>query len=132
MFIVDLDELHLGKLLEILRERLGDVIQRAVGLALPDEIDVRHTIGIGEAAVTGETIEHQREALVPFDIAGTLEEFIEDRAEQILVGRDKARRFDLIRKLPGDQPVVIGEIDIDLHEQRRTRGLRRERRCERE
>ena len=132
MFIVDLDELHFGELLEILRERLCDVIQRAIGLALPDEIDMRHTIGIGKAAVAGETIEYQRESLVPFDIAGTLEELIEHRAEQILVGGDKARRFDLIRKLSADQPVVIGEIDIDLHEQRRTRGLRSEGGCESE
>ena len=89
-----------------------------------------HPIGIGQAAVACKTVEHQRETPVAFNITGSLEEFFEDCAEQILIGGDKARRFDLIRKLPADQPVVICEVDIDLHEQRCARGLRREGRCE--
>ena len=117
-------------MLEILRERLCDVVQRAIGLALPGQIHMRHAIGIGQAAVAREAVEHQRETAVAFDIAGSLEEFIEDRAEQILIGGDEARRLNLIRKLPADQSVVIGEVDIDLHEQRCARGLRREGWCE--
>lgn len=48
------------------------------------EIDVRHTIGKCEFAVAIETVEHEGEALVTFDIAGPFEIFIEHGADQIL------------------------------------------------
>ena len=49
-------------------------------MATAREIDMRHTIGKCEFAVTGETVEHEGESLVAFDIARTFEEFIEDAA----------------------------------------------------
>ena len=44
---------------------------------------MRDAIGIGEFAVTCEAIEHQPKSLVAFDIAGSLEIFIEDSADDI-------------------------------------------------
>lgn len=138
MFVVDLDKLYLGELFEGLGERLRNVVKRAIGLAHACEIDVRDAVGEGEFAVAGETVEHEGETAVAFDVARTFKEFIERRAQQILIGGDETRRLALIRKLPGDQAIVICEVDIDLHEQGRARGLRRLRRrsrssrCERE
>ena len=84
---------------------------------VPD--DVRNTIGKGKFGIARETVEHKPESLVAFDIARTLEIFIKYSANQIFRRRNESRRRDLIRKLPGDQTVVICEVDIDLHKLRR-------------
>lgn len=68
-------------MLEVFHERARDVIERAIRLALPCQINLRHTIGKGQFAVTGEAIEHQRKSLIAFDIARTFEEFIENGAQ---------------------------------------------------
>ena len=107
--------MNFGELFKVFRERAGNRVERPVGPALTCEIDMRNTIGKGKSAVTRETVQHEGESLVAFDIARTFEELIEDCAKQIFRGWDKARRSDLIRKLPGDQTVVICEVDIDLH-----------------
>jgi len=74
-----------------------------------------NTIGKDKFAITGETIEHEGEALIAFHIARTFEEFVEHSAQQIFIGLDKPRRGDLIWKLPVDQAIVICEVDIDLY-----------------
>ena len=53
-------------------------------MATTRKIDMRDTIGKREFAIASETIEHERESLVAFDIARTFEVFIEDSADQIL------------------------------------------------
>ncbi len=77
MFIVDLDELNFGELFEIQHERACDGIERAIRLAVADEIDMRDTIGERQFAITRETVGHNGEPLVAFDIARTFEIFIE-------------------------------------------------------
>jgi len=84
-------------------------------LARAGQIDVRHTVGKCQLAIAGETVEHEREPLIAFDIARTFEEFIEHAANQILGRRDITRRRHLIRKLSGDETVVICEVDIEFH-----------------
>jgi hypothetical protein len=79
---------------------------------------MRNAVGIFELAVSRKPIEHEGESLVAFHITRAFEIFIKHCADQIPGRRDKARRACLIRKLPADQPVVIGEIDIHLHIQR--------------
>ena len=76
---------------------------------------MRHTVGIFDLAVSGEPIKHQGKSLIAFHITRTFEIFIEHGTDQILRRGDKARRARLIRKLPADQTVVIGEIDIHLY-----------------
>ena len=119
MFIVDLDELNFRELFEIFHERARDGIKRAIRLTIPHKIDMRDTIGKHKFAVTVETVQHQGESLVTFDIARAFEIFIERCANEILRGGDITRHGDFIRKLPGDQTVVICEVDIDLYIERR-------------
>ena len=57
VFIIDLYELNIGELLEVKHERTGDVIERAVRLAVARKINVRHTISKLELAIACETIE---------------------------------------------------------------------------
>jgi hypothetical protein len=80
MFVIDFDELHLGELLEIFHQRARDVVERAIRLAVARQVNMCNAIGKGEFAVTGETVENQGEALVTFDVAGSLEEFVHGRA----------------------------------------------------
>jgi len=107
--------LYLGELFEIEHKRPRNGIERAVRLTTASQINMRHTVSKCQFAVTGKAVEHQGESLVAFDIARTLEKFIQYSADQIFRRRNEARRRDLIRKLPGDQTVVICEVDIDLH-----------------
>ena len=107
--------MHFGELLEIFHQRTRDVVERAVRLAATRQVDMCNTISKGKSAVTREAIQNEREPLIPLDITRSFEELIEHRAQEIYVGWDKARHGDLIRKLPGDQTIVISEVDIDLH-----------------
>lgn len=84
MFIIDLDELHLRELFEVEHKRERNSIERAIRLATAREINMRDAIRKDKFAVAGETVEHEGEPLVAFDIARTLEEFIEHAADQIL------------------------------------------------
>ena len=119
--------MNFGELSEIEHERERDGIERTVRLAPAREIDMRDTIRKGKFAVASETIEHERESLIAFDSPRTFEIFIEDGTDQILGGGDKALRGNLIRKLPGDQAVVICVVDIDLYKLRRAGRQRCER-----
>lgn len=114
--------MHFRKLFEIQCQRAGDRVKRTVRLAFAGEIYLYNTIGIGDFTVSDKTVEYERKSLIAFDIARALEIFIQHGANQILSGRNKARRRDLIRKLPGDQSVVVCEIDVNLHIKWRARG----------
>jgi len=81
--IVNLYKLNLRELFEILYERLGNGVQRAVRLTTAREVDVRDTISKDKFAVAGKTIQHKRKPLIALDIAGSLEELVQHRADQI-------------------------------------------------
>jgi len=83
MFIVDLDELNIGELLEVYHERARNGVKRPIGLAMTCEIDMRDALGILKPAVGCESIEHQRQPLIPFNIAWSFEEFIEDGTHDV-------------------------------------------------
>ena len=76
--------MNFGELFEVERERERDGIERAVRLATTREIYMCDTIGKCQFAVASETIKDEGESLVALDITGTLEVFIEYRADQIL------------------------------------------------
>lgn len=122
IFIVYLDELYFRELFEVGHQRARNRIESAIRLAITCQIDVRDTIGIFKFAVACEAIEHKRQSLIAFHVAGPFEIFIEHRADQILSGGDEARRTRLIWKLSTDQAVVVCEIDIHLHIKRGARG----------
>lgn len=82
--IVDLDELDVRELLEVRHERTGNGIERAVRLTIAREVDMGDTIREGEPAVACETIQHESKPLIAFHVAGTFEEFIQHRADEVL------------------------------------------------
>lgn len=82
--IIDLDELNIGELFEVEDQRACDVVERAIGLTVAREVDVRNTISIFEFAVTSEAIEDEGDAFIALDTAGTFEKFVEDAADQVL------------------------------------------------
>ena len=43
--VVDLDKLDVRELLEVKRERACDVVERAIGLTVAREVDMRDTVG---------------------------------------------------------------------------------------
>ena len=81
--IVDLDVLNIRELFEVLHERARNGVQRAVGLAGPGEVDVRHPIGVLDLAVAGESIEHEGKSLVALDTNRSCEEFIEHGTDDV-------------------------------------------------
>ena len=81
--IVDLDVLNIRELFEVLHERARNGVQRAVGLAGPGEVNMRHAIGIFEFAVAGEAIEHEGKSLVALDTNRSCEEFIEHGTDDV-------------------------------------------------
>lgn len=121
VLIVDLDKLNIRELFEVDGQRARDGIERAVRLAVPGEVDVRDAVGIFESAVAGEAVEDEREPGVAFHVAGTFEEFVQRRPNEVLGGRDEARHRDLVRQFTIDEPFVIGKVDVHPHEQRRAR-----------
>ena len=86
VLVVDFDELNFRELLEVLDERLGNGVECAVRLAVAAEVDIRNTIGVGQFAIAGKAVQYKRQSLVAFDIAGTLEEFIQHRADKVSGG----------------------------------------------
>jgi hypothetical protein len=58
MFVVDFDELYLGKLFEVFRQRQGHIVERAIRLATTRQVHMGHTFRKGEFAVTGEAVEY--------------------------------------------------------------------------
>ena len=83
MLIVDLDELNIGKLLEICHERARNGVKRSVRLAAAGKVNMRDAIGIGKPAVASKAIEHQSQPLIAFHIAWAFEVFVEDSAHDI-------------------------------------------------
>lgn len=81
-----------------------------------------NAVGVFDPAVSVEAVEHQGKSLVPFHVAGTLEIFIEHRADQILRRGDEARDRHFVGQIAANQAVVIGEVDGHLHEERRAGG----------
>ena len=79
MFIIDFDKLHLGELFEVFSQRARNIIERTIRLAFASQIHVCNAIRKRKLAVTGETVEDEGQSLVTFDIARSLEEFIEHR-----------------------------------------------------
>ena len=59
VFIIDLDVLHFGELLEIQGQRTRDGVEGAVRLTFSCEINVHDAISIGNLAVASETIENE-------------------------------------------------------------------------
>lgn len=116
--IVNLDELDFGELLEAQHQRTRDVIERAIRLAAASQIDMQAAICKLDSAVTRKTVADHRKALITFHIARALEEFIEHGIDNIFGGGNHPLHCHLIRELTGNQAVIIGEVDIDLHELR--------------
>lgn len=85
MLVIDFDELYFGELFEIFGQRARNVVERAIRLTSANQIHVCNAICKSQFAVAGETVEDERESLVAFHIAGTLEKFIEHSSQQILV-----------------------------------------------
>jgi len=113
--IVDLDVLNIGELFEVCHKRARDGIQRAVGLTRAREMDMRNAVCEFEFAVAGETVEHQGKSLPAFDAGRTREIFIEHRSDDVPRGWNIPRDRDFIGEFTADQPVVIGEVHINLH-----------------
>jgi len=120
--IVDLDELDLGELLEIRHKRARDRVERPIGLAAPGKINVYDAIRKGDFVITREAIKHKAKPLVALDVTGTFEIFIEHRADEVLRRGYKTRHCDLIRELTTNEAIVVCEVDIHFHEERRARG----------
>jgi hypothetical protein len=76
--------LNFGELFEVEHQRERNGVERAIRLATAREIDMHNTIGKGDFAVAGETVEHERLPLIAFDCVWAFEIFIEDCADQIL------------------------------------------------
>ena len=100
--IVNLDELNFRELFEIRHDRLRDGVQRPIRLATAREIDMYNAICVFEFAITRKAIEHKREPLIAFHIAGTFEVFIQHRADQILCRGNKPRHRDFVWQLPAN------------------------------
>ena len=130
--IVDLDELNVRELLEVEHKQARNVIQRAVRLADAIEIHVRDAIGKLKFLISCESVEDQCQSLISFNVARAFEEFIENAANQVLRGWNETRHWNLVRQLAINEPLVIREVDVDLHVQRcaRWRGCTRKGRCE--
>ena len=84
MFIINLDELNFGELLEVFHQRARNGIECTIRLTTTGEVNMHHAIGKGHLAVPSKAVEHEGKTLVAFNIAGTFEVFIEDCANQIL------------------------------------------------
>lgn len=94
-------------------------------MARAREVDMRDAVGIFDAVVASETVQHEGETLIAFHVARTFEEFVERRADEVARGRHEARHWNFIRQLSFDQAVVVCEVNVQLHVQRRARGGRR-------
>ena len=116
--------MNIGELFEVKVEQPPDVVKCAVGLAGAGEIDVRDAVGKLKFAVAGKAVKDQRQTLILFDNVGSLEEFVQDSADEVLRRRDKARHRDLVGEFAVDKPLVIREVDVHFYERRRACGER--------
>lgn len=120
--VVDLDELNVRELLEVGGQRAGNGVECTVGLTGAGQVDVRHAVGKFEPAVACEAVEDEGKPVVAFHVTGTFEELIQDSADQVLRGRDKARHCYLVGEFAANEPFIVCEVDVHLHEQRCARG----------
>jgi len=95
--IINLYELNIGELFEVEYERTRDVVKSSVRLTGTDKINMCNPIGKFKFFITGKTIVDQSQAFITLHITGTVEEFIQDAANQILRGWNKTRHRDFIR-----------------------------------
>ena len=100
-FIIDLDELYIGELLEVLNEWLGDVVQRAVRLTSAGKVDLSDTVGEHDTLVAGKAVEHKSQPCVTLNRVGSGKEFIYNSAQQVLVGRHETGGCHLVGNLSG-------------------------------
>ena len=122
--VVNLDELNLRELFEIRHQRTHNGVKRPIRLTIPCQINMHSSIRKDKPAVACKAIEYQSESLVPFHIARTFEELIQNRSNSIFGREGKTRHGDLVRKLTGNQPFIIREVNVDLciHRGTRRRG----------
>ena len=97
--VINLDELNLRELFEICHQWARDGVKRSIRLAIPCEINVRASIREDKPAIACKPVENKSKSLIPFHIAGALEELIEYGSDALFRGEDKARHGDLIREL---------------------------------
>lgn len=81
--IVDLHELHFGELFEIRHERLSNCVKRSIRLTIARQIKMRNAIGIYKAFIASKTVQNESKSPVALYIAGSLEEFVQDCADQV-------------------------------------------------
>ena len=122
--VVDLDEFDLRELFEAGHQRTRDVVKRAIRLAVPGQVYMHPAVQSLYPGVTREAIGDDRQPLVPFHVAGTLKELIQDGVDPVHRRGHKTFHCYFVRKLSGDQPFIVGEVHIDLDELRCTRGRR--------
>ena len=120
--IVDLNKLDLRELFDICHEQSGNVIKRPIRLTIPCQIHIYAAICKHKPAIACKTVEYETQSLIPLNIAGTLEEFIEHGSHTVFGRDDKTRYRHLIGKLSRDQALIICKVDIDLYIHRRARG----------
>ena len=122
--VINLDELNLRELFEIRHQRTCDGVKRPIRLTIPCQINMHASIRKDKPAVACKAIEYQSESLVPFHIARTFEELIQHRSNSIFGREGKTRHGDLVRKLTGNQPFIIREVNVDpcIHGCTRRRG----------
>lgn len=82
--VINLDELDLRELLEARHQCVCNVVQCAIRLAAAHQIDMQAAIDKLQSAVAGKTVVDQRQTLVALHVAGTFEEFIEHRIDNVL------------------------------------------------
>lgn len=120
--IVDLDELDLRELFEIGHQGTGNRVERPVRLALPGEINIHAAVQELDFAIPRKAIIDHCEPLIAFHISGTLEELVEHSTDYILRRGGKANHRDFIRKLTGEQAIIICEVHLDAPVHRCTCG----------
>lgn len=108
---------------------LEDCIRHAVRLAIAREIHAQNSIGKDSFAITRKTVEDGDQTIVALSLAGTFEEFIKDRADQIRVGWNEPLHTDLERLDARSEVRPICKVNRDLRPQRCTRWRRRTRGC---
>jgi len=113
--VVDLDELDLRQFFKARYQWTRDVIQSAVRLAAPRKVNVNSTVSKLHFPVAGKTVTDHGETPVPFHVARTLEELIQDGMYNVLRSGDKPLHGDLVRQLTGDQSLIICEVKRDFH-----------------
>lgn len=83
MLIIDFDEVNIGELFEVCHERARDRVKGSVRLAAPGEVNMSDAICILQPGIASEAIQYQCQSLIPFNIPGSLKEFIQNSTNDI-------------------------------------------------